>query len=76
MNKVKNKKAVSGLAFHELKSSRLMNFVIMVSIVLTCVMFTALATIGGSTVNGFQRQTMRQVGGDRLAGLKYVRQKD
>ncbi|MBQ6096064.1 MAG: ABC transporter permease [Lachnospiraceae bacterium] len=76
MNKVKNKKAVSGLAFHELKSSRLMNFVIMVSIVLTCVMFTALATIGGSTMNGFQRQTMRQVGGDRMAGLKYVQQKD
>ncbi|MBO4749621.1 MAG: FtsX-like permease family protein [Lachnospiraceae bacterium] len=76
MNKVKNKKAVSGLAFHELKSSRLMNFVIMVSIVLTCVMFTALATIGGSTMNGFQRQTMRQVGGDRMAGLKHVRQRD
>ena len=76
MNKVKNKKAVSGLAFRELKSSRLMNFVIMVSIVLTCVMFTALATIGGSTMNGFQRQTMRQVGGDRMAGLKYVRQRD
>ena len=76
MNKVKNKKAVSGLAFHELKSSRRMNFVILLSIVLTCVMFTALATIGGSLISGFQRETMRQVGGDRMAGLKYVQQAD
>lgn len=76
MTKVKNKKVIRRLAFRELKSNRKMNFVVVLSIVLTCILFTALTSVGGSLLNGFQQETMRQVGGDRMAGLKYVLPED
>ena len=76
MNKVNNRKVIRRLAFRELKSNRKMNLMVILSIVLTCILFTALTSIGGSLVNGIQRETMRQVGGDRMAGLKYVLPED
>lgn len=76
MTKVKNKKVIRRLAFRELKSNRKMNFVVVLSIVLTCILFTALTSVGGSLLNGFQQETMRQVGGDRMVGLKYVLPED
>ena len=33
-------------------------------------------SVGGSLINGMQQETMRQVGGDRMAGLKYVLPED
>ena len=76
MTKVSNKKVISRLAFRELRSNRRMNIVVILSIVLTCVLFTALTSIGGSLINGTQQETMRQVGGDRMAGLKCVLPED
>ena len=76
MNKVNNRKVIRRLAFRELRSNRKMNLMVILSIVLTCILFTALTSIGGSLINGIQRETMRQVGGDRMAGLKYVLPED
>ena len=76
MTKVSNKKVISRLAFRELRSNRRMNIVVILSIVLTCILFTALTSIGGSLINGTQQETMRQVGGDRMAGLKCVLPED
>ena len=76
MTKVNNKKVIRRLAFRELKANRKMNFMVILSIVLTCILFTALTSIGGNLLNGFQQETMRQVGGDRMAGLKYVLPED
>ncbi len=76
MNKVKNKKAIRRLAFRELKADRRMNIVVVLSIMLTCILFTALTTIGGGMMNGMQQETMRQVGGNRMAGIKLVLPED
>ncbi len=76
MLKVDNREPVRRLALRQLKNSKRMNVVIVLSIILTCVMFTALVVIGGSLVKGFQQETMRQVGGNRMAGLKYVLPED
>ncbi len=76
MTKVSNKKVIRQLAFRELKSNRKMNFVVILSIILTCILFTSLTSIGGRLINGAQQETMRQVGGDRMAGLKNVLPED
>ena len=76
MTKVNNGKVIRRLAFRELKNNRKMNFVVILSIILTCILFTALTSIGGSLINGAQQETMRQVGGDRMAGLKCVLPED
>lgn len=76
MTKVNNRQVIRRLAFRELRSNRKMNFVVILSIVLTCILFTALTSIGGGLVNGIQRETMRQVGGDKMAGLKCVLPED
>ena len=76
MIKVKNRSVIRRLAFREMKSNRKMNIVVIVSIMLTCILFTALTSIGGSLINGMQQETMRQVGGDRMAGLKCVLPED
>ncbi|MCR4759317.1 MAG: ABC transporter permease [Oscillospiraceae bacterium] len=76
MNKVNNRRVIRQLAFRELKNSRRMNVVVVLSIMLTCILFTALATVGGGLVNSVQQETMRQVGGSSMAGLKYVLPED
>ena len=76
MIKIKNQAVIRRLAFRELKSNCKMNLVLMFAIVLTCVLFTALISVGGSLINGTQQETMRQVGGDRMAGLKCVLPED
>ena len=76
MSKVKNRSVIRRFAIREMRSDRKMNVVVIVSIMLTCIMFTALTSIGGSLINGMQQETMRQVGGDRMAGLKCVLPED
>lgn len=76
MTKVKNHSVIRRLAFREMRSNRKLNIVVIVSIMLTCILFTALTSIGGSLINGMQQETMRQVGGDRMAGLKCVLPED
>ncbi|HAJ96842.1 MAG TPA: hypothetical protein DCO72_03810 [Ruminococcus sp.] len=76
MTKVNNRKVIQRLAFRELKNNPKMNFVVILSIILTCILFTALTSVGGSLINGIQQETMRQVGSDRMAGLKCVLPED
>lgn len=76
MTKVNNRKVIRRLAIRELKSNRKMSVVLIVSIILTCILFTALTSIGGGLMNGTQQETMRQVGGSSMAGLKYVLPED
>ncbi|MCM1271347.1 MAG: ABC transporter permease [Ruminococcus flavefaciens] len=76
MTKVNNGEAIRRLAVRQMKSNRKMNAVVIFSIILTCILFTALTSIGGSLINGVQQETMRQVGGDRMAGLKCVLPED
>lgn len=76
MSKVKNQQMIRLLALRELKTSRRMNIVMILSVILTCIMFTCIASIGGNTILAFQDQNMRMVGGDHMAGLKYVLPED
>ena len=76
MMKVNNHKVIHRLAFRELKTNQKMNFVVILSIILTCILFTALTSIGGSLINGSQREAMRQVGTERMASLKYILPED
>ncbi|MBE5864169.1 MAG: FtsX-like permease family protein [Lachnospiraceae bacterium] len=72
MSNVKNQKMIKLLAQRELRTSKRMNIVLILSVVLTCVMFTCIASVGGNLLLALRNQTMRMVGGDRMAGLKYV----
>ena len=72
MSKVKNQKVIKLLAQRELHTSKRMSIVLILSIVLTCVMFTSIASVGGNLMLALRNQTMRMVGGDHMAGFKYV----
>ncbi len=72
MSNVKNQKVIKLLAQRELRTSKRMNVVLILSIVLTCVMFTSIASVGGNLMLALRNQTMRMVGGDHMAGFKYV----
>lgn len=76
MTKVNNSKVIRRLAVRQIKSNRKMNTVVIFSIILTCILFTALTSIGGSLLNGTQQETMRMVGGNRMSGLKFVLPED
>lgn len=76
MTKVKNKKLIRQLTFRRIKSSPVMSAVIVISIMLTCIMFTSLTCLGGGLIKEMQNSTMRQVGGDKMAGLKYILPED
>jgi len=76
MTKVANKQVIRRLAFRELKANRRMNFVVILSIVLTCILFTALTSVGGSLINGTQQENMRQAGTDRMAGMDLMLPED
>lgn len=72
MLKIKNKKAVRTLAGRSFRASRSRNIIAVLAIALTTVLFTALFTVGSGMVENFQRQTMRQAGGDGMGVLKYI----
>ena len=76
MPKVHNRAVIHRVAIRDLRQNRKMNIVIILSVMLTCILFTCLFSVGGSLINGMQQETMRQVGGDRMAGLKYVLPED
>ena len=59
MIKVSNRKIIRHIALQELKNSKKMNAVVVMSIILTCLMFTSLTSIGGSLMNGIREETMR-----------------
>lgn len=72
MYKVNNKKAIKNLAYKSFRASRTRNRIAVAAIALTTLLFTALFTIGSGVAENFQRQTMRQAGGDGMGVLKYI----
>ncbi|MGR6128924.1 ABC transporter permease [Paenibacillus sp. SER-28] len=72
MIKVKNKKVIRKLADKSFKVNKTRNLFAIVAIALTSLLFTILFTMGIGAVESLQRATMRQVGGDGHAVLKYI----
>lgn len=72
MYKVKNKSTIRRLSGKSFAANRSRNVIAVCAIALTTVLFTALFTIGSGLVENFQRETMRQAGGDGMAVLKYI----
>ena len=76
MLKVKNRKVIRKISTRSLMANRKKNLIAIMAIMLTCVLFTAVFSIGGSIITSTQEATFRQVGGTTMAGLKYATQKD
>ena len=72
MLNVNNKKAVRKLSDKSFKENKSRNIIAVLAIALTALLFTALFTVGSGMVENFQRQTMRQAGGDGMGVLKYI----
>ncbi len=70
--KVDNKKAVRRLSDKSFRAAKSRNIIAVCAIALTALLFTTLFTIGSGIVENFQRQTMRQAGGDGMGVLKYI----
>ena len=69
MLNVNNKKVLSLLAKRTRKAKK--NRVTIIAIVLTCILFTSIFTIGGSIIKTSEQETMRRVGTSAHAGYKY-----
>lgn len=76
MYKVKNQKVIRRLSTKTLLANKKKNLVAVLAIMLTCILFTAVFSIGGSMLKSSEESTMRQVGGSQMAGLKYARWED
>ena len=72
MLKVANQKVINRLTLRSLKANKTRNLIAVIAIALTAILFTTLFTIGTGTLETFQRQTLRQSGGDGHAVLKYI----
>lgn len=72
MLKVNNRQAINRLAKKSFAANRSRNFIAILAIALTAILFTTLFTIGMGTAETFQRQTIRQSGGDGHGMLKYI----
>lgn len=76
MYKVKNQKVIRRLSTKTLLANKKKNLVAVMAIMLTCILFTAVFSIGGSMLKSSEESTMRRVGGSQMAGLKYARWED
>lgn len=74
MMAVKNKKAIRNLAGKSFAANRTRNFIAVIAIALTTILFTSLFTIGIGMVESIQQQTMRQAGSDGHIAFKYLTQ--
>ncbi len=72
MYKVKNNTMIRKLSGKSFAANRSRNVIAVCAIALTTVLFTALFTISSGLVENFQRESMRQAGGDGMAVLKYI----
>ena len=64
MRKVRNKKVIDKISYKSFRANRTRNVIAIIAIALTAMLFTTLFTVGIGTAENFQRQTMRQAGGD------------
>lgn len=72
MRKVKNRAIIRNIADKGFRANKTRNFIAVLAIALTTLLFTSLFTIGLGTAENFQRQTMRQSGGDSHGVIKDV----
>ncbi|MGF7046982.1 putative ABC transport system permease protein [Paenibacillus sp. DS2015] len=72
MIKVANHKVINRLAFKSFKANKTRNWIAVIAIALTTILFTTLFTISFGVVNTFQEETMRQSGGSAQGSLKYL----
>jgi putative ABC transport system permease protein len=72
IHEVNNKKAIRRLSSRSFNANASRNFIAVIAIALTAILFTALFTVGSGLVENIQQQTMRQAGGDGMAYLKYI----
>ena len=72
MRKVKNKKVIRRLSDRSFREARTRNIIAVIAIALTAMLFTTLFTLGIGTVENFQRETMRQSGGDNHGVIKNI----
>ncbi|MCM1168072.1 MAG: ABC transporter permease [Ruminococcus sp.] len=72
MLKVNSKTAIRRLSNRSFKANVSRNVIAVIAIALTAILFTALFTVGSGMIENFQRQTMRQSGGDGMIVLKYM----
>ncbi|MDD3369514.1 MAG: FtsX-like permease family protein [Lachnospiraceae bacterium] len=64
MKRVNNRKFINKLTWKSFRGASTRNMIAILAIALTALLFTLLFTIGMGTVESFQRETMRQSGGD------------
>lgn len=76
MLKVKNQKVIRKISARSLMANKKKNLIAVLAIMLTCILFTAVFSIGGSMIKSSQESTFRQVGGSHMAGLKYALPED
>ncbi len=69
---VSNKPCIRELANKSFKASKTRNFIAILAIALTTIMFTALFTVGLSMNEAYQQSNFRQVGGYAQGSFKYL----
>lgn len=72
MLKVNSKKTIKRISDRNFRSNQSRNIIAILAVSLTTILFTAIFTIGSGMIENFQRQTMRQAGGDGMGVLKYI----
>lgn len=72
MFKIKNSNIINHISIRTLKNSRTRNIIAISAIILTCIMFTTVFSVGLSIIESFQLSTMRQVGTSAHAGFKFI----
>lgn len=70
MRKVKNKKVIQNLAKKSFGANKTRNRIAILAVALTTLLFTTIFILGIGTMEIFQRQTMRQSGGDSHGVMK------
>lgn len=72
MLNVNNKKAIRKLSVRSLKNSKTRNFIAVIAIILTTVLFTSVFSVGMSAIDSMQQSTTRQVGTSAHGGFKFL----
>ncbi len=67
-----NNAVINKLTIRTLKADKMRNLFVVLSVVLTTIMFTSLFTIGRGIIKSQEYTTMRQVGGSAHASFKYL----
>ena len=74
MRNVLNGTCIRRLGFRSMRAARTRNFVAVLAIALTTILFTSLFTISASINYSFQRENFRQAGGDGHGTFKDLSQ--